>query len=581
MPNRLKTLFNGGTGLNPVLFITLPLIYTAIVSYTFFFMNPVNARIVYVVLTILSLLLPLAKRKGKYVILSYLLSALPWTLLYFFSKQNIVFQRDALPIYNFDIYQQAYNASGRISMLESRGQYVGSHIVSYVIDAVNAGNYQLTVICLISINLCLLFLISYVFFRTLKTASTFAVAHVLTSCLVLFSLSLNYIWILSDSRFFAVILFFLFCSLILRYGLNVNNKPLMGVVLALILGITITDFGVGVLVVVFSFIFAIKDKNWKVLIFSIPPIFYSVFYTSMVYISDVRNEVGKAVYTWVDVMLGGTNPGSGLSLHLGTAPIYDKIGEIIFTGSFFIVLASLALYSVQFLARRKTIRTAIMSTAEIMFLGFSSLSIFIYLANRITPAWSQTDTGIIAIYFAQISMPITLIPLSAALKRLSFSGSKFHSRKLFAFCFLFLVLLGSMSNVYAWSYPKSAADPITGAFDMENRHQEQVYSVYQLFHQYKVQPSNSSLSYSFVVSDLARVMYLQRLVYIDHIKFAYSLQYDDAHVFYSNLENALVNSKSSMDRLLVAVPDQPALETTILNSNILFSTGTEFLLTPI
>ncbi len=116
---------------------------------------------------------------------------------------------------------------------------------------------------------------------------------------------------------------------------------------------------------------------------------------------------------------------------------------------------------------------------------------------------------------------------------------------------------------------------------MENRHQEQVYSVYQLFHQYKVQPSNSSLSYSFVVSDLARVMYLQRLVYIDHIKFAYSLQYDDAHVFNSNLENALVNSKASMDRLLVAVPDQPALETTILNSNILFSTGTEFLLTPI
>ena len=153
--------------------ISLITLYALLSEYAFYLMDSVGARLTYIILTIIAQVIPIVKRQEKYIGLSYFLLVIPWTVLYFNSMQSLAFQSNALSAYNWDIYLRAYGSNGHITLLESRGDYVGFHIISHLILAVGLNNYPELILMMVLLGIFLLVLVSIMCFRAIKRDRNF------------------------------------------------------------------------------------------------------------------------------------------------------------------------------------------------------------------------------------------------------------------------------------------------------------------------------------------------------------------------------------------------------------------------
>jgi hypothetical protein len=546
--------------------------YVALTQYAFYVMNSVDARITYITLSVVAVFLPLSpffRRQERFVFLSFILMVMPWTLLYFDSTQNLVYSQNALPVYNWDVYLTGYGDTGHIVTYQTRGEYVGFHVVAYFLDVLGVNDYQALIITILSASFLFLFLLAFLYFKMLKKVSSLEISHILVSAFIILSISTNYLWIFSV-HFFGAALLILFSFLFLKYGFDFGNKKLVIALLLLDIGISVTDIAATLLLLGFLSVYFVIKKNRSALLFSLPPIIYLFYYTSLNYLAAIEAEVNNALQTWINTVLGQTSVVQGLSIHPSGVPFSDLIGTVVFTVSFFIVVSVIALYQIRLIHRKDLRKTnGPFITFGIPFLLFYSVFLLFYFANRVT-VLAQTDIGYISLLFAQMLLPMCLLPFCVWLNSL-------RSKKgvLLGF-FLILTVLASMSNVYTWSYPKSTSDPISSTNDFDYRHQSQIYALYKIIHQYKV-TDPSGLAYMFMIPDVARVVYIQRLSYIDNQRQISIVPYDRGELFNATLARAV----KTPGIVLLELPNLPSFNELALSSDIVTSTQSEFLVIPL
>ncbi len=558
---------------------TLAVPLAAVVSYAFtsnafYSLDPVAARLAYLAFWLVGQVIILVKKDDRYVISGYILWAVPWTVLFFQTEISVVLQFNTLPTYLFDVYLGAYRTSAHIPLVESRGEYIGFYFIAYLIGLVTSWNYPATILILLSFNFSILFVTAYLYFRMLRKICSFALAYIFSSTFVVFSLMLNYLWIFSGPRLYAFILFLLFSLLILKYGVDSRRSALIAILFLIDLGISVTDAGISYVMCVFClFLWLVTRRGRRALLFALPPISYLVFLTSMQYVRDVAGVLAFTAYMWIRVVsvAGPILIQSSFSIHLGTSPFYEKLGEVVFSYAFQVVLAIVALYTLQNLLRlrgRDATRFGL-PAFQGTFLFFYTISILAYLANRMLPQYVQGDYGIIAIAIAGATVPITILPMSNSIQRmLGDRAGKWRlpwihvpARRLLAVSLLILVMVSSLGNG-SWFYPKSARDEVVSLAEWDTVHQVEMYAVYNVIH------NRGDTQLRVLVSRQAVVVYAQRLSYGDHIE-TINVAYDDRPALYS----------ATIGVQLIALPNHPSLSGIIDVSNVVFSDGAELLLT--
>lgn len=559
----------GGKGLLQFAMIAAPFAYVAASAGAFFGANPVEARLIYITLFFVAFSVPLITRQEKHVPLAYILMVISWAVLFFLSSQIIVFQHNALPVKRFDQYLELYRAAKRITIWDVYSLYFEYHLMAYLVSYICRWNYPATIACYFSFNTFLLFLLSALYFRALRQVTSFRVAYAFSSALILFSFSSISVWIFDD-KYHGVVLFLLFIYLIAHMKPYFEKRKTQIALWLLDIGISVSSLMASLNLILLSLVLSITKKNWKEAYFSLPPLVYTLYIT-WDYLSKYVSDLFDVLYEWVKILEGEANLGRA-GFHPEATPIYDTIGNYVFYSSYLIVLGIIWLY-LFFLFLQKAKRSRV--TPEIqaicsMYLVLSLLAVGSLIACRVStrPSMFMNDMGNISFQFAEMTLPVTIIPVTLFVQKALLKSKKtpWNSlTKLFALFLLLMVIVSCAKYVYK-VYPKSVKDPILGPGDWDDRHENQIYGVYSFIVAYK-----DHANYTCIMTPVAVLVYEQRL----QLQGIYTLYFQYEEFFSSSVR--LIERNDLHEGMLVCYPKYSTFREIAGVSNKIYDNGPQII----